>query len=358
MPRTLCLALILVLFPVVVSAHAGQSAANGDPNFAGWTKRPAPVFSGQFIASDPSILRDEAGSAGYRMAYTCFDFDLTAAFDPETTRSAICQAISPDGIAWREVAAAGPSEEIAGLTLRGDPGSWAEHLEVSFLLRPAEGPELLYFSGYRHGGDPALGFPAALSVAQSTDGGRTFTRVDPDPILAPTPGGYDNDAVYSPAIVFFEDGYAMVYTGHCYTRCDDGPGVRLLGATSPDGLTWTKRDAPVLETLPELPWTRDGVAEPALIFAPDGRFYLFFTALHDADRVIGVAWADSPFGPWKVALDPILTPSTSPDAFDAAGVLAPDVRIEGDSARMWYLGVSPEEDYAIGYAETPWPFWP
>lgn len=352
-PRIAASLLLMLLLPTLASAQPRSST--GDPMISVWTKRPGPVFAGQFIASDPSIVRD---GGGYRMSYSCFDFDLAAAFDPDTTRAAICQATSEDGIDWREIATADPSEDIAGLTLRGEPGTWAEHLEGSFLLRPGDGAELLYFSGYRHDGNPALGFPAALAVAQSTDGGRTFARIDPDPILAPTPGGYDNDAVYSPAIVPFDDGYVMVYAGHCYTRCDDGPGVRLLAATSPDGLVWTKRDAPVLEALPDLPWTRDGVAEPALLLAPDGRWHLFFTALRDADRVIGLARADSPFGPWRVAPDPILTPSSSPDAFDFAGVLAPDIRIEGDTARMWFLGATPEEDIAIGYAEAPWPFWP
>ncbi len=348
--RSLC---FLALFTLTFAQLASSTTAAATPST--WTKRPDPVFNGQFVASDPSLIRD---GDGYRMSYTCFDFDLTPAFDPDTTRAAICQATSVDGVHWREFATADPAEPILGLTLRGEPGSWAEHLEGSFLLETEDGDELLYFSGYRHDGDPALGFPAALAVARSTDGGRTFARVGADPILAPTPGGYDNDAVYSPAIVPYADGSGMVYAGHCYTRCDNGLGVLLLAATSPDGLTWTKRDAPVLEALPDLPWTRDGVAEPALIQGPDGVYYLFFTALRDADRMIGLARSDSPFGPWEVAPDPILTPSNSPDAFDTAGVLAPDVRIEGDLARMWFLGTSREDDFAIGYAEAAWPFWP
>ncbi len=357
-PRPLGVLLALLLLAPLASVRSAPSPA--EPPLSSWTKLPDPVFSGQFIASDPSLILDPAGT-GYRMSYTCFDFDPTVPFDPATTHAAICQATSPDGVAWTEIPTSDPVDQIAGITLRPTPDTWAENLEASFLLSLPDGDELLYFSGYRQEGDPAMGFPAALAVARSTDGGQTFARVGDDPIIAPTLGGPDNDAVYSPAIVPYEDGYAMVYAAHCYTRCDagsGGPGVRLLAAVSPDGLTWTKRPAPVLEALPELPWTRDGVAEPALVLAPDGSYYLFFTALRDADRVIGLARSNSPFGPWEVAPDPILTPSTSPDAFDAGGVLAPDVRIEGDTARMWFLGTSREEDFAIGYAETAWPFWP
>jgi predicted GH43/DUF377 family glycosyl hydrolase len=321
--------------------------ARGEGVWATWTMWPDPVFEGQYIASDPSLVQD---SGRYRMIYTCFNLDPSQPFDPETTRAAICEATSDDGFAWTNVPADGP---IEGLVLSGREGAWDEHLEGSFIL-PWNGGFLLYYSGYRHEGVPAMGFPAALAVARSSDG-VAFERVGDEPILAPTPGGYDNDAVYSPVILPYEGGLAMLYAGHCYTDCDLGYGNTLLAATSPDGLTWTKRAEPLLEALPEVPWARDGVAEPGLLLGPDGAYYLFFTGLRDEERRIGIARGETPFGPWEVDPDPIVVPSE--DGFDRAGVLAPDVRLEGDTVRMWYLGMTPEEDIAIGYAETSWPLW-
>jgi predicted GH43/DUF377 family glycosyl hydrolase len=334
-----------ILIASGVIAGGGRAAEPG--GWARWDKRAEPVFEGQYLASDPAIVRD---GELYWMFYTCFSLDPTVAFDPATTRAAICEATSRDGIAWSNVPADGP---IEGLVLTGREDSWDQDLEGSFAVR-RDGEYLLYYSGYRHRGHPAQGFPAALAVARSTDGG-TFARVQDGPVLTPTPGWHDNDAVYSPTIVEHGDELVMVYAGHCYTRCDVTPGVALLAATSPDGLHWTKHPIPVLQALPDLSWTRDGVAEPALLQGPDGLYHLFFTGLRDADRLIGVARGETPFGPWEVNPDPIVVPAAT--GFDRAGVLAPDVRIEGETVRMWFLGATPEEDIAIGYAEATWPLW-
>jgi hypothetical protein len=89
----------------------------------------------------------------------------------------------------------------------------------------------------------------------------------------------------------------MLYAGHCYTDCQAGWGVTMLGATSSDGLTWQKLDHPVLQgTTLGLDWTKDGVAEPALLY-DNGVWYLFFTSLQGATREIGLASGPSPFWP-------------------------------------------------------------
>lgn len=284
------------------------------------------------------------------MAYTCFVLDPNAAFDPETTRAGVCEAVSTDGLSWRALPAV---DGIEGLVMRGREGSWAEHLEASFMVKRG-GEYLLHYSGYRNKGFPAQGFPAALAVSRSTDGVH-FEPVPDRPILPLTPDWLDNDAVNSPTIVERGGELVMVYAGHCYTRCDSGSGVTLLAATSPDGLVWTKRAEPVLTARSDLGWTRDGVAEPALLLGPDGAWQLFFVGLLDARRLIGVARGPTPFGPWDVDPNPIVVPSTA--GFDRAGTFAPDVRLEGVTERMWFLGQTPEEDLAIGYAEAPWPFW-
>ena len=128
--------------------------AGGQGNWATWTTRPDPVFEGQFIASDPSLVHD---GDRYRMFYTCFNLDPTQPFDPDTIRAALCEATSDDGFAWTNVPADGP---IEGLVLTGREGEWDEHLEGSFILPRKDGDGyLLYYSGYRHEGVPAMGLP-------------------------------------------------------------------------------------------------------------------------------------------------------------------------------------------------------
>ncbi len=343
------LALLVALAGSLAVPTAGANGAEGggEADWATWEQRPDPVFSGQYIASDPTVLSGRPGEP-YRMFYTCYRVP-DGPFDPDTVRSAICAATSPDGFAWTEVAAGDPT--TPGLVLAGREGEWDENLEGSFALY-RDGRYLLYYSGYRHIGYPALGYPAALAVAESTDG-ITFTRVSDGPILPPTAGWYDNDAVYSPAIVESDDGLVMVYAGHCYTDCERGFGNTLLGATSPDGIAWEKIDEPILRGgLDGADWTGDGVAEPGLTQGPDGRWYLFFTGLAGEGREIGIAVGDTPLGPWQVNPEAIVGPGAG---FDRSGTLAPSVLIEGSRVRLWYLGMAPDEDIAIGYAETAWP---
>jgi hypothetical protein len=171
--------------------------------------------------------------------------------------------------------------------------------------------------------------------------------------MQPTLGGYDNDAIFSPTVLTVAGTHYMLYAGHCYTNCTDEPGVRLLGATSPDGITWTKRAEPVLTRSTEIAWMRGGVGEPDLIQGPDGAFYLFFTGLQDDQRVIGMARGASPFGPWELNPVPVVTPTLG--GLDESGALAPEVIVEQGKARMWYLAIVGGGYVWIGYAESVWP---
>ena len=193
-------------------------------------------------------------------------------------------------------------------------------------------------------------------MARSVDGG-PFERVSDEPILAPSPGWYDADAVYSPTIVVDSaeenDRLVMVYAGHCYTGCDHRPGVTLLAATSTDGTAWEKEPDPILTAMPdELPWTRDGVAESGLVRLPDGTWRLLFTALIDDERAIGIASGAGPMAPWTPEPEPVLLADRNYG--DEVQGLAPHVLIEEEVARMWYLSYSAaeEEDYRVGYAEA------
>jgi predicted GH43/DUF377 family glycosyl hydrolase len=325
--RALCACVIALLAAVRVQALELP---------AEWVKREAAVFVGQYgIASDPALL---ALDDGYLMVYTCIDPLQTP------VRTLICAARSDDGLAWQNIET---DDVIDGAILRGRVGEWDERLESPYLVQ-RDDALWLYYSGYRDEGDPAPGFPAALGLARSTDG-VTFERVSDAPIMQPTAGGPDNDAIYSAVIASEADGYRMIYVGHCYTNCDDGAGVRLLGATSADGVTWDKQDAPVLVGDASIAWTTDGVAEPALTCADDG-CALFFTGLQGEARVIGVATADSAAGPWTIQPDPIITPT--PDGLDAGGALAPFVLYSDGVWRMWYLAADADGLLSVGYAEA------
>jgi hypothetical protein len=79
---------------MLLASWIAPSAGGTDGGtWATWTKEPHLIFDGQFVASDPAIIRD---GDRYCMFYTCLTLDLTQAFDPATTHAAISEAISGD----------------------------------------------------------------------------------------------------------------------------------------------------------------------------------------------------------------------------------------------------------------------
>lgn len=307
------------------------------PGWSRWSKRVLPIYSGSFsLVGDPSVIHD---GPIYRMVYNCYD--------PQRKGGAVCQATSPDGLAWTDLPAKGP---LQGRMIETRPGKWDDTHETPYLTK-YKGEYLLYFSGYRNKGGFFKSFPAFLGLAVSRDG-VNFQRVGDEPIIKGTPGGYDSDAVFSPSIVEHEGQLVMLYTGYCFDTCKREPGVYLMAATSTNGRDWVKRDKPVMSKA-DLPKTKDGAAEAEIVKGPDGNFYLFMSLLYDQGHDIGLASAPTPYGPWDIAPDPIVRRSAG--EFDDIGPIAPSVLIEGNKVRLWYHGFSKRNTIQIGYAEAPWP---
>ena len=305
--------------------------------WSSWTKNAEPVFAGPYgLVGDPSVIRD--GDV-LRMVYNCFD--------PMRQQGAVCQALTTDGISWVD---APLNDGIAGRVIRSRAGEWDDTHETPLIFKHGD-ESLLYFSGYVNKGGFVNSFPAFLGLATSSDG-LNFTRYGSEPVIKPTPGGYDNDAVFSPSIVEYEGQLVMIYTGHCWTNCRNGTGVFLLAATSNDGRHWIKRPDPVMSRS-DLPFTKNGAAEADLVKGPDNYYYLFVTLLYDDVHDIGIARSANPYGPWEINPSPVV--SGTVNGFDARGTVAPSVLIEGGKARMWFHGFGADGTIRIGYAEAPWP---
>jgi predicted GH43/DUF377 family glycosyl hydrolase len=124
------------------------------------------------------------------------------------------------------------------------------------------------------------------ATAPAPDGPWTF---DPDPILEPgTAGSWDAGGLSWPSVVRTDGGYAMYYTA-----TDKPRGVGVIGmATSPDGATWTKRDAPVLTAA--APWEHGSLDRPR-VARTNGGFVMVYAGADLTDRGVarssdGVTW--------------------------------------------------------------------
>lgn len=286
-----------------------------------FTLSSAPAFTGAVLASDPAIVR--VGDT-YRLTYTDYD--------PQSGHTIVSTAVSDDGITWRDIR---PLVTAAN--------GLAHNFESSEILTVGD-RTLIYAAGYDDG-TPYHGFPASLYAFEMTAG--AAVPVSSTPVLAPTPGWYDNDATYSPTVVEHDGGYVMFYVGHAYfdTSLIEHGGVALLAATSMDGVTWTKRPQPIFTTGDGPQWAADGIAEPDLAIGPDGTVHLFFTGLHGEERVIGYASAPDLFGPFTFAPDPIVTPQSAGDG--VAQTLAPTAVLDGDAVSLWYLAYDTDGAFKI-----------
>ena len=304
---------------------------------APWSFPNVPNFGGQLLASDPTIIID---SGTYRMFYT------EAVDDGAMLRPGIAEAVSADGWTWTPLG----GTTATGIVLSGGTAN----LEGASIFKAGSNYVLLY-SAYADGGNPLPQFPASLHAAVSADGTH-FTPVGTGPVLAPTAGWYDNDAVYSPTVVPWQGGYLMLYCGHSYTDASltaGSFGVSLLAAFSPDGLSWTKQLTPVLRASTALSWMTGGVAEPSMIVGPDGKFYLFFTGMAGAERSIGIAVASDPLGPWEIAPGPIVTAQTA-GLPQGGTVIAPHAELVNGVLRLWYTEVTPDGVHSVAYAQSSW----
>lgn len=123
-------------------------------------------------------------------------------------------------------------------------------------------------------------FNVAIGVAESRDGGRTFERLGPGPILSYSPE--EPFVLSGPKIRNFDGMYYLFYiAGRRWIR-DGGrhePVYKIRLATSSDGLQWTKLDRDLVsDALGE----NEAQASPD-VFRHQGRYHMLFCYRHALD---------------------------------------------------------------------------
>jgi predicted GH43/DUF377 family glycosyl hydrolase len=117
--------------------------------------------------------------------------------------------------------------------------------------------------------------------------------IDAEPIVTPGASGWDAGGVQWPSVVRTDDGWAMYFAG--FDAPQGGTGAIGL-ATSTDGVTWVKREAPVLEAS-EL-WEGRSLDRPRVVQTPDGLAMVYagrdLTDRGLATSMDGVSWVRFP----------------------------------------------------------------
>jgi uncharacterized repeat protein (TIGR01451 family) len=172
-----------------------------------------------------------------------------------------------------------------------------------------------------------------------------LTKYTANPVLSVGVGGsWDDDDVWSPALLKEGGGYKMWYTG------DDGSNPPRIGlATSTNGITWTKSVSnPVLSPGPS--WEARGIRAGGVI--TEGGLYKMWYTGFDSNGVGRIGYATSSDGAaWtKYGSNPMLDIGAS-GSWEDEDVLDPTVIKEGSTYHMWYWGYDGVTD-RIGHATS------
>lgn len=128
-----------------------------------------------------------------------------------------------------------------------------------------------YYAGWTR--CESVPFNVAIGMAVSNDGGETFQRIAPGPVLSFTP---DEPFVISgPKIRYFNDAWYLFYIAGTKWKLVEGrpePVYKIRLATSRDGLHWDKRHVDLIESRVE----EDEAQASPDVFFKNGRFHMFF----------------------------------------------------------------------------------
>lgn len=161
------------------------------------------------------------------------------------------------------------------------------------------------------------------------------------PVLEPSPGAWDSSDVAVPCVIKEDGIYKMWYYG--------GEGIsNYIGyATSADGIVWTKHPEPLLRPSPGA-WDGGQLAAPWVVHDASG-YKLYYMATSGGpswDWQIGLATGDDGINWTKHQANPVLSPR--PNSWDSGEVGGPHVLNRGGLYEMWYDGAY----RAIGYATS------
>ncbi len=232
--------------------------------------------------------------------------------------------------------AAAPPETSAGwVKYAGNPvlgGAYGTCFDVAVLREP---PGYRMWFSWRP--------KRSVALARSTDGVHWDT---PRIVLGPRPETGWEDDINRPAVLKRADGYHLWYTGQAR-------GHSWIGyATSPDGLTWTRRtDRPVLA--PAQPWEKVAVMCPDVMWDAAGRVFRMWFSGGDQYEPDAIGYATSSDGvTWtREAANPVFAADPTVP-WERHKVTACHVVRQGDCFLLFYIGFRDVDHAQIGVARS------
>lgn len=215
----------------------------------------------------------------------------------------------------------------------GPLGCFDDHGVYPASLVEHDGRLLLYYVGWSPGVPEPL-FYSSIGLAVSDDGGESFERVSPAPILGR--GEHDPWLVTSPSVLRGDDGvWRMWYvSGLGWHETQDGLWSRyhLKVADSRNGVDW-RRDGAVAAELRE---RETNIGRPSVIH--DGDLYRMWYSHVEGSREYRLGYAESADGRTFERLDARAGLDPDPGAFDGRAIAYPAVFRHEGTLHLLYNG--------------------
>jgi hypothetical protein len=146
----------------------------------------------------------------------------------------------------------------------------------------------IYYAGWTR--CESVPFNAAIGVIVSRDGGATFSRLGPGPVLSYSPD--EPFVLGSPKIRKFDGVWYLWYaSGRRWARTDGRPEpvYEIRMASSPDGINWTRMGRGLIENRLD----GDECQAAADVFRSGETYHMFFSHRHYLSRLYAIGYASS-----------------------------------------------------------------
>ena len=200
---------------------------------------------------------------------------------------------------------------------------------------------------------PALTQPIPLAHADQEQ----WTKYSGNPVLAPTPGSWDQDFTIAPRVLYDGKMFRMWYIG-------GHSGSTAIGyATSLDGVSWTKYPSPVLTHGPPGSFDSTQLGLGSVVQKNESFFIMWYQGSNHVsftNGAIGVATSQDGINWVKYDGNPVLRSTT----VDQLVLASPYVVRLNNTYNMWYTGKSQSDPsqttrilFAISYDGINWIKW-
>lgn len=220
----------------------------------------------------------------------------------------------------------------------GEPGTFDQFGTYPISVIPIGDRYRAYYAGWTR--CESVPFNTAIGVAESRDGGETFTKLGTGPVIPYTP---DEPFVISgPKVRRFGGRWYLWYIAGRKWVLDDGrpePVYKIRMATSDDGLHWEKQGRDLIASCLE---PDEAQASPDVVYS-GGRYHMFFCYRRSRQYRgksggyrIGYAVSDDLFN-WQRD-DSRVGLTVSGSGWDSEMVSYPHIFQQGEATYLFYLG--------------------